>query len=123
MDSSFVISKTVFVQHLLWYFGKPVKGSRRVNQVKGSLRKSAIMERTWDTSRVVLPVLREGFEELVEVIGGMIIEENLKLRDLSIQPKLALILEYHSFEYVFNCKKRIRANRATHICNAKGAGT
>lgn len=55
---------------------------------------------------MISPVRREACEEGVEVIGGLIVEEDLEIRDLGIQ-SLVSVLELNRVRYVLNLKEGV----------------
>lgn len=54
------------------------------------------MERTWNSGCHVSPVIWEGFKQSVEVVGNMIVEEDLEFWQLGFKA-LSFELKLHSF--------------------------
>lgn len=69
------------------------------------------VKRTRHACRVVPPVRRHRFEELIEIVGRVIVEKNLELRELRIV-SLALTLLLHSIKYALHCMECVRPDGA-----------
>lgn len=76
------------------------------------------MERTWNSRCHVSPVNWEGFKQSVEVVGNMIIEEDLEFWQLGFEA-LSFELKLHSFYEGPDTNKGVGSNWTSKVCNFK----
>lgn len=53
-----------------------------MHEMEGRLGEQSPMKGSWHTSRVVRPVRWQGSEEGVEIIGRVVVEQDLEIRQL-----------------------------------------
>lgn len=118
VNPPFVKSRRGLVHQLFRHFGKPLSGIGGVHKVQWRAREQAVVERSRHAGCVVFWFRRKRHEELVEIVGDMVVEEDLKLGK-TMTLHLAFVLLLYRIHYVFHRQERVGSNRATQVGHSK----
>lgn len=102
MNATLIPCRRLSIQDFRGSFGEPLQCKRGVTEVERGLGKQPVMKCTWYSSgkEFARVIVMEVFEVGVKVIVGVIIEEHLELQGLMLL-MIAVVLELHSFYYIF----------------------
>jgi hypothetical protein len=117
VNATLIPCRRLSIQDFRESFGEPLQCKRGVTEVERGLGKQPAMKCTWYSSgkEFARAIVMEVFEESVEVIVGVIIEEHLELQGLMVL-MIAMVLELHSLYNILHCNECVGSNRAAKIC-------
>lgn len=82
VNSPLVKSWGVWINQFFRHLGKPLKRIRRMREMEGCLREQSPVEGSWHASHIVRRVRWQGSEEGVEIVGCVVVEQDLEIRQL-----------------------------------------
>lgn len=110
------------VGHPLRLLGKPLESVGRVGQSDGGAGEKAAVEGAWHPGCIVLWWAREGGEEGVEIIGGLIVEEYLEFKMFGVEAPLQRALVLECLNQIINSEECVWPNGAPQICYRQCGG-